>query len=200
MPITVKELFDSVGREIMGQVKWNEKIECNLSGVYCVSISNRVDMVETIEKTPVSLKVVEEWIKYVPNMRIDDNIPTVEAVVQRLNKFWLPNETILYIGKAGTSLRQRVNQYYKTKLGDRHPHAGGHWIKTLDNLNELNIFWTTSEEIDAEELEQELMRKFVASINYKSELYDGEHSFPFANIEYPKGNRKNHGICNSVNR
>lgn len=200
MTITVKKLFDSVGIEIMGQVKWNERIECNLPGVYCVSISNKSDKLKTIEEFPVALEIIEEWIKYVPNMRIDDKIPTVEAVVQRLNKFWLPNETILYIGKAGKSLRQRVNQYYKTKLGDRSPHAGGHWLKTLNNLNELNIFWTTSEEIDAEELEQELIRKFVASINYKSELYDGEHSFPFANIEYPKGNRKNHGISNSVNR
>ena len=26
MPITVKELFDSVGKEIMGQVKWNERL------------------------------------------------------------------------------------------------------------------------------------------------------------------------------
>ena len=48
-------------------------------------------------------------------MKIDGNRPTVEAVVERLNKF-CSKETILYIGKAGTSLRNRVSQYYNTKL------------------------------------------------------------------------------------
>jgi len=200
MPITVKELFNSVGKEVMGQVKWNEKINCSLPGVYCVSISNNENVLKTIEEYPVSLSSVEEWINYVPDMRIDGNIPTVEEVTERLSKFWLPKETILYIGKAGTSLRNRVNQYYKTKLGDRQPHAGGHWLKTLDILDELNIFWTISEDKDAEELEQELLSKFVESINYKDELYDAEHLFPFANLEYPKGNRKGHGISKSVNR
>lgn len=200
MPITVKELFNSVGKEIMGQVKWNEKINCSLPGVYCVAISSKEDVLETIEEYPVSVNKIEEWIEYVPNMKIDWNKPTVEAVVERLNKFWLPKETILYIGKAGTSLRDRVNQYYNTKLGDKRPHAGGHWLKTLDNLNELNVFWTVSGDKDAEELEQELLRKFVESIDYISELFDAEHPFPFANLEHPKGKRKIHGISNSVNR
>ena len=200
MSITVKELFDSVGKEIMGQVKWNEKVNCGLPGVYCVSISSIEDVLETIEEYPASPNKIGEWIEYVPNMKIDGNKPTVEAMAERLNKFWLPKETILYIGKAGTSLRNRISQYYSTKLGDRQPHAGGHWLKTLDNLNELNVFWTTSGDIDAEELEQELLRKFVESINYKSELYDSKHPFPFANLEHPKGKRKIHGISKSVNR
>lgn len=200
MSLTVKELFDSVGKEIKGQVKWNEKINCDLPGVYCVSISNNENVLKTIEEYPVSLNVIEEWINYVPDMRIDDSIPTVEIVTERLSKFWLPKETILYIGKAGTSLKKRVNQYYNTKLGDKRPHAGGHWLKTLDIINELNIFWTTSVDQDAEELERELLSKFVGSINYKDELYDSKHPFPFANLEYPRGNRKIHDISKAVNR
>lgn len=200
MSITVKELFDSVSKEIMGQVKWNKQITCDLPGVYCVSISSKEDVLKTIGKYPVSLNAIEEWISYVPAMRIDGNIPTVETITERLNKFWLPKETILYIGKAGSSLKKRVNQYYKTKLGDKRPHAGGHWLKTLDIINELNVFWTTSGDQDAEELEGELLSKFVESINYKDELYDSKHPFPFANLEYPKGNRKIHNIRKTVNR
>ena len=56
MPITVKELFDSVGKEIMEQVKWNKKIDCRLPGVYCVSISNQVDVLETIKEYLVSFQ------------------------------------------------------------------------------------------------------------------------------------------------
>jgi len=43
-------------------------------------------------------------------MKIDGNKPTVEEVTERLNNFWLPKETILYIGKAGTSLKRELNQ------------------------------------------------------------------------------------------
>lgn len=53
MSLTVKELFDSVDKKIMGQVKWNEKINCRLPGVYCVSISSKEDVLETIEEYPV---------------------------------------------------------------------------------------------------------------------------------------------------
>lgn len=200
MPLTVKELFNSVDKEIMGQVFWGENIECSLPGVYCVSISEKAGELKTIDEYPVSIREVEEWIKYVPGMRIDGNIPTGEDIAQRLSKFWLPKETILYIGKAGSSLRKRVNQYYMTKLGKKSPHAGGHWLKTLSNLYDLSIYWSASEKIDALELEEELLGKFVESIDYKSELYDANHPFPFANLEYPKGKRKMHGISKSVNR
>lgn len=200
MSLTVKELFNFVGKEIIGKVKWGEKIDCNLPGVYCVSISDDEYILKTIEEYPVSLKAIRDWIDYVPGMRIDGEQPTKEDMKERLSKFWLPKETVLYIGKAGTSLRNRVNQYYRTKLGDRQPHAGGHWLKTLSVINELTIFWTTSGKKEAEELEQKLLRKFVDSINYRDELYDAVHPFPFANIEYPRGNRKRHNITKSVNR
>lgn len=198
MSLTVKELFDSVNKEILGQVKWNEKINCDLPGVYCVSISSKVDVLRTIEKYPVSFNAIEEWIYYVPTMRIDGDIPTVESITERLSKFWLPKETILYIGKAGTSLRNRVYQYYITRLGRKSPHRGGHWLKTLDILDDLNVFWTTSGEENAEVLEQNLLRKFKESITYKSELFDPKHPFPFANLEHPKGNIKIHGFSKTV--
>lgn len=200
MSLTVKELFNFVGKEIIGKVKWGEKIDCNLPGVYCVSISDDEDILKTIEEYPVSFKAIRDWIDYVPGMRIDGEQPTKEDMKERLSKFWLPKETVLYIGKAGTSLRNRVNQYYRTKLGDRQPHAGGHWLKTLSVINELTIFWTTSGKKEAEELEQKLLRKFVDSIYYRDELYDSVHPFPFANIEYPRGNRKRHNITKPVNR
>lgn len=49
----------------------------------------------------------------------------------RLATFWLPDEVVLYIGLAGASVRKRVRQYYRTPLGDKRPHAGGWWLKTL---------------------------------------------------------------------
>lgn len=114
----------------------------------------------------------------------------------------MPDETILYIGKAGTSLNRRVRQYYNTNLGDSKPHAGGHWIKTLDVINDLNIYWTSSEGERAQDVEERFLKIFVQNVSYQSkkELFDPEHPFPFANLEFPKGTRKNHGLHYQVNR
>lgn len=126
---------------------------------------------------------------------------TSDRLVERLKSFWLPDETILYIGMTGSSLGKRVRDYYKTKLGDPKPHRGGQWIKTLENLEHLNIYWTTTEKENAKALEQAFLRTFVENVSQKSltHLSDPYHPYPFANIEFPKGTKKNHGICFSTN-
>src|SRR5437879_2359420 len=63
----------------------------------------------------------------------------------RVASFWLPDEVILYVGKA-TSLSTRVRQYYSTPLGARSPHAGGHFLKTLSILGELTVHFATTVE------------------------------------------------------
>jgi len=58
----------------------------------------------------------------------------------------VPDETILYIGLAGTSLRTRVRDYYKTPLGARRPHAGGWFIKSLANVNDLLVHFAPADD------------------------------------------------------
>src|SRR5262245_51227108 len=76
---------------------------------------------------------IQKWISRVPTMELDRSKATVLGVTARLSKFWLADESILYIGKA-TPLRSRIDAYYRTPLGDRGPHAGGHWLKTRRGL------------------------------------------------------------------
>jgi hypothetical protein len=201
MPTTVKELFQAVGKDILGQVKWGQKINCIVPGVYVIAMASTADRMVCCDEAPISKKMVEGWIDYVPKLSLDYGLPKTEELIRRLKAFWMPDETILYIGKAGTSLKTRVDQYYKTKLGDPKPHRGGHWIKTLDNLNELNIYWTTLEGETARNVEDRFLNMFVKNVSQYSRrnLFDPEHPFPFANLEFPKGTRKRHGIQNQAN-
>jgi hypothetical protein len=118
---------------------------------------------------------------------------------QRLNSFWLPDENIIYIGQteSKSGLKGRVRQYYNTELGERKPHAGGHWIKTLNVLNQLFVHYIpTQNPIPTEE---KILRAFVSQVSKSTldNLHDKTLPIPFANLELEKGNRKNHGVSKS---
>jgi hypothetical protein len=111
----------------------------------------------------------------------------------RLASFWLRDEVVLYVGKA-TSLSQRVAQYYATPLGARRPHAGGHFLKTLSNLDQLHVHDAVSP--DPPRSEHLMLEAFCAAVSTdtRNALHDPEHPFPFANLEWPAGTRKRHGV------
>jgi hypothetical protein len=138
--------------------------------------------------------MLSRWIEAAPQMRLDNAAPTVDLLSDRLGDFWLPDESILYIGKA-TALRGRIGEYYRTPLGARRPHAGGHWIKALSILEDTFVHFAVCAE--PEVAEQDLLSAFVASVSSETRraLRDPEHPFPFANLEFPPGVRKRHGIA-----
>jgi hypothetical protein len=182
----------------MGPVQWNSPVPTNFPGVYIVSITNDPMVLRNINQPPIDKQAIEKWILKVQHLTLDGMRPDLYLLANRISMFWLPDETIIYIGKAGTSLKARINQYYNTELGERRPHAGGHWIKTLSILTELNVFWCPCE--NPEDMEEKLLDHFLKNISKEtlSSLYDPQHPFPFANLEFPKGNRKKHGISGSV--
>jgi hypothetical protein len=160
--------------------------------------SSRTDGLTT--NPPLDLGIVAKWIENVPTLKLDGARPTPEMLTERLSQFWLPDETILYLGKAGTSLRKRVGDYHRTPLGAPRPHAGGHWIKTLSLLDRLNVFYALSSNPETDE--DKMLGTFVKNVSSqtKSLLQDPELPIPFANLEFPKGRSKNHGITGAVIR
>jgi hypothetical protein len=146
---------------------------------------------------------VTNWIARVPTFRFNNAMqPSPQDVATFLARFWLPDENIVYIGKA-TCLRNRLGQFRRHRLGDRKPHAGGHWLKTLKNLNDLQIFFC---ECDSEALalakESEALRTFVSQVSptTRTLLYNPSNPIPFANREFPKGTCKQAMICGDVIR
>lgn len=131
MPITVKQLVEEVrlSSASVKVVKWNTPIDCKKEGIYIVSLSEKADLNRTKEEFPISMSILEEWIKKLDYFTIDkEKTRDVEIVKERLSEFWIPDENILYIGKAplrtrGGGIGNRVQEYYETAIGAKKPHC-----------------------------------------------------------------------------
>lgn len=47
--------------------------------------------------------------------------PSQPEQAERLSRFWLPDEHVVYIGLVVTSIRKRIRQYYRTGIGASKP-------------------------------------------------------------------------------
>jgi hypothetical protein len=113
--------------------------------------------------------------------------------MDRISRFWIPDEAILYMGKA-TKLSTRLPAYYRTSIGKRSPHSGGFFLKLLSNLDQLWVHYAECN--DPETAEDRMLRRFCENVSQVSRiaLHDYSHPFPFANLEWPKGTFKAHGL------
>ena len=111
-----------------------------------------------------------------------------------MGEFWLPDETVVYIGMTNLSIGGRVGAFVKTPLGDRRPHAGGHWLKTLTVLPELRVWWAPTSA--PEEYEDALLSAFAQGISPEATagLRDQSVVLPWANLQSATDERKQHGI------
>jgi hypothetical protein len=145
-------------------------------GVYVVATP------EPLDDAPLDEDTLDAWITNRPEMRIDGKAATLANLEARLRSFWIPGETIVYIGRAGTSLAKRVGQYYRTPLGATAPHAGGHWIKTLSVLSDLRVTWATT--MDPSGAETALLLEFPKRLSARQrQALPSGPVLPFANLE-----------------
>ena len=116
MPTTINEALRVANLKPDGVVKWGNTIPISKSGVYIVSLTDDIDSFNgTLHSAPLSKTVFDKWLSVCPNLTLDDHKPDPDKLMERIQSFWLPDEVILYIGKA-TSLSSRVNQYYVNGL------------------------------------------------------------------------------------
>jgi hypothetical protein len=191
---SIRSVMSAAGLQPNGVVRWGELINTDEPGIYVVSTERSVDIQgEQRRSTPLDLDALDHLLLLRPNLMIDGRHPSRDDLATRLTEVWLPDEHVLYVGLAA-DLHDRVNQYYGTPLGARRPHAGGWFLKTLKALDELYVHWSvTYERAVAEGL---AIGSFVGAVSDESlaELRDRDHPFPFANLEWPPGTRKRHGI------
>jgi hypothetical protein len=179
---TAASLFESAKLTAQGPVQWGDSIPSRRPGVYVVEAPSES------WSAPLSRQAIEVWIARVPGMRLDGAPADAKALAKRLDAFWITSETVVYVGRAGTDVGGRVRSYYRTPLGDPRPHAGGHWLKTLANLDQLRVWWAEID--DPVEAEAGLLRAFANR--------HGVGFLPFANRQDAAGNRKDHGITHST--
>ncbi len=194
--VTVRDVFEVVDQSLSParSVGWGAPVGLELPGVYVVATSRDANDDTGPTSARISDERVEELLAARPELLVDGARPTRAALVARIESMWVPNETIVYIGMSTGPVGDRVADYYKTTLGARAPHAGGWPIKTLVDVDRLTVFAACCP--DPEAAEQQMLAVFERCIGQetRARLCDPIRVMPFANLEYPKGTRKRHGI------
>lgn len=193
-PLGAAELLRSVGLMADGPVTWGRPIPSAQPGIYVI------EWPESRPDAPVDLSLVGKWLERLDGLRLEGRRPTSRELAARLHDFWLPGQTVLYVGMTTVSIGGRVGAFYRTPLGDRKPHAGGHWLKTLRGLDRARVWW--AETTAAEEYEDGLLSAFAAAVDASPEgaprLPDRTVVLPFANLQTATGARKAHGISGAI--
>lgn len=183
MPFSAVELLREARIDPAGPVTWGARVPCRVPGVYVIETPDPLDA------APLDPDAIAAWIERVPSLRVDGVRPSVAVLAERLASFWMPNEPVVYVGLAGTSVTRRIGQFYRTPLGNPRPHAGGHWLKTLSGLETFRVWW--AETGDPATAEDALLKAFALR-------HGGGLVLPFANRQTAGGVKKPHGITGST--
>lgn len=191
--VNVDELFSAAGVSRTGVVRWGETVPQQAPGVYLITTTSSVEDAIGLSEAPINLGAVDALLQARPEATVDGTVADRHLLSQRLQQMWIPGEPVVYIGLSTLSVRLRIDQFYKTALGARAPHAGGWPVKVL-RTEELWVHY--GECVDPDETERALVHAFIASIplEVRTKLIDPNLPLPFANLTVPKGSRKKHGI------
>ncbi len=175
-----------------GPATFGTPVRSNKPGVYVVELA------APLAAAPVDFNVVGRWLERVPTLTLDGVRPTGRDLSARLHAFWLPDQTVLYVGMSNASIGSRVGAFVRTPLGDRKPYAGGYWLKTLTDLDRLRVWWAETDA--AEEYEDALLDAFAAAVpaEVAATLHDPTIVLPFANLQRADRVRKQHGLAGAL--
>ena len=192
---TVAELLRAANISHCGVAQWRQPIPEQRPGVYVVATTQDPASSQPAHiECPLSQEAVAQLLAVRPELRLDGNRPTAADLTRRLAAMWAPDEPVVYVGLAGTSLSKRIGQYYGTPLGARRPHAGGWPLKTLSILDRLWVHWAPTDNPSRAELA--LLDAFITGLpaRIRQRLHGPVLPLPFANLERTKRDRKRHGI------
>lgn len=209
MPTSVREALAAARLKLSGVVPWGTTVPAPAnqkdprSGVYVIALTEDPDSKGSrVEPAPISMEAIASLLTVRPELTLDGKRPSSPDLSKRLGEFWLPDEVILYIGLAGQrkrrppkgELAKRVGEFYSTSLGARSPHAGGWPLKVLSCLPRSFVHYAYCD--DERQAEQSCLQQFRDGISSQSllTLRDRERAMPYANLEFPRGNIKDHGI------
>ncbi len=191
-PLSAPGLLREVGLLPDGPLPWGRPVPGRSPGVFLVELP------APLPTAPIELTRVGKWLEHVPGLLLDGARPTSRALSARLASFWLPSQTVLYVGATPATISGRLAAMGRTTLGDRRPYAGGHWLMTLRALPSTRVWWAATEAV--EEYEDALLSAFAASVpaTDRADLRDSEVVLPFANLRRPTGERKASGLTGSL--
>jgi transcription elongation factor GreA len=186
------QLLRSVGLLADGPGLWGRPVAAQGPGVFVIELG------AALPTAPIDIARVGKWIERVETLRLDGARPTGKALAARLASFWLPSQTVLYIGSSEVSVARRTTAMARTELGDRRPYAGGHWLRTLRSLDGVRVWWSAT--TATEEYEDALFDAFAAGIPAAelAGLPDRDVVLPFANLRRAGTLRKATGLTGTL--
>src|SRR5262245_7103585 len=127
IPTTVRDVFRAAGLSPHGPVSWKERVPESAPGVYIISLTGSPDTAAS-------------------DLEFDKlGLPGYSMEQSR----WVPNQPVIYIGRTKRSLRQRLNEFYKHRYGERRPHRGGQIVTLL--TCPIWVFWAPTNECESAE-------------------------------------------------
>jgi transcription elongation factor GreA len=182
------DLLRSIGLDVDGPLRWGTNPSSRKAGIFVVEAT------EPAPSAHIEIDEVRRWLERVPSLRMDGERPTQTTLAARLRPFWLPGQTLLYVGRTGKSMAGRVASLYATRLGDAQPHPGGHWLKTLKGHDKLRLWWADTDA--PEEYEDALLAAFADAlpVDASASLPDSAPLIPWANLGSPTGPARETGI------
>ncbi len=189
---TAPALLRSVGLMADGPGQWGRPVPASGPGVFIVELP------APLPTAPIELTRVGKWIERVESLRLDGERPTSRTLAARLGSFWLPSQTVLYVGASEASVRRRLAAIAATELGDRRPYAGGYWLKVLRGLDTARIWWAAT--TATEEYEDALLDAFSSGVagEERAGLPDPNLVLPFANLRRTSGERRATGLTGAL--
>ena len=186
------ELLRSIGLEVDGPARWGTRPTSRGPGIFLVETPTPSD------SASLDIDEIRRWLERVPELRMDGERPTQTTLAERMREFWLPNQSLLYVGRTAKSLNGRVGSLYATELGHARPHPGGHWLKTLRELSKLRLWWAETEA--PEEYEDEIIASFAAAVpeEDRARLPEGAPVLPWANLGSPTGPMRETGLSDAL--
>lgn len=192
--ISVADLFNRAGVEYLGVVRWRDDVPLDGPGVYVISTNMDPMALEGRASCPLDQSALRELLETRPEMTIDGGAADMGTLSTRLQAMWVVGAPVAYIGLASQSVRRRISQFYATRIGARAPHAGGWPIKMIDESMGIWVHYGATSEVAR--AESTMIQNFADSVprEVRASLIDPSAPLPFANLEFPGGRRKRHGI------
>ena len=126
--LTVFALFQEVKLPLHGPVPWKTPIPKadagDKAGIYVVARVGQPTM--NCEAAPLPL--------------VDPTPANLVIDLDYERRRWLPNESVVYIGKTDRTIAARVGEFYNHTVGNASKHAGGQMIKLLQC--DLWVYWS----------------------------------------------------------
>lgn len=96
--------------------------------------------------------------------------------IDKLKAKWIEDTLVLYVGRTGRTLYERINELLRFGQGENIDHWGGRYLWQINHSEELVICWKEMQDEDPEEIWKQLLWDFES-------VYS---KLPFANLRRPK--------------